>query len=502
MKALKTLLTFCLFSAPYSGHGQLMTNNGAAITIKASANLYIKGALENKPNTTIDNEGTIYLSGNWTHNAANNCFGTSEGTVILNGGSQIIGGSSTTLFHHLTTAGSAAKVLQMDTEVGGAANGGVLTLNQHLDLNAKVLTVKNPAAAAIVDGGGKIISENQSLDAKLIWKIGTNTDNHLIPFGNALFESLPVSFQTTAGIAGDVTFATYKTPANNLPLPNTPIAVTHIRNMSGLDNDANMPDRYWLIQPSGNPTATLQITHGASEQATNGAFMLRAQRWDPASSDWNMPLAGQTNAGFYDATVPGVANWGIWAMALNSNPLPITLQSFTATPNGHLQVLCQWITASEINNDYFELQHSVDALSFNTIATIAGAGNTTTENQYQFHHLDPIIGINYYRLKQTDFDGAYSYSQVIPIAFRQGNLLLQAFPNPAMGSFQIVSDFDSPADTQFLLIDQEGRIADQFPAQGMTTFYQNQKLAAGVYTLKAISLNQTIGHTRLVLLQQ
>ncbi|MBK8051959.1 MAG: T9SS type A sorting domain-containing protein [Saprospiraceae bacterium] len=91
--------------------------------------------------------------------------------------------------------------------------------------------------------------------------------------------------------------------------------------------------------------------------------------------------------------------------------LPIELKSFEIKNNANA-VNMLWVTASETNNDFFTLQRSADAVHFENIAIIEGAGNSSTEIYYSFTDVSPLRGTNYYRIKQTDFDGKFSYSDV------------------------------------------------------------------------------------------
>ncbi len=94
--------------------------------------------------------------------------------------------------------------------------------------------------------------------------------------------------------------------------------------------------------------------------------------------------------------------------------VPIELISFTgeAIATGNL---LNWVTASEYQNDYFSLERSIDGSTFELIATIDGAGTSTEDIAYDHLDVDAPTGISYYRLKQTDFDGQYAYSEVIAL---------------------------------------------------------------------------------------
>ena len=92
-------------------------------------------------------------------------------------------------------------------------------------------------------------------------------------------------------------------------------------------------------------------------------------------------------------------------------PLPIELLTFNAQTIDR-EIKLEWITASEINNDFFTLERSLDGRVFHEIATIPGKGTSSEINNYNYFDQNPITGLNYYRLKQTDYDGTFSYSEV------------------------------------------------------------------------------------------
>lgn len=122
-------------------------------------------------------------------------------------------------------------------------------------------------------------------------------------------------------------------------------------------------------------------------------------------------------------------------------PLPIELLSFNADVVQH-EVMLKWTTVSELNNDYFSIQRSKTGEEWETIIdNIKGAGTTTELRHYQTSDGMPHSGVSYYRLKQTDFDGQFSYStvkRVEVVAVYQ----LKVFPNPTDGKFTLTTGFE------------------------------------------------------------
>ena len=115
----------------------------------------------------------------------------------------------------------------------------------------------------------------------------------------------------------------------------------------------------------------------------------------------------------FDASQWGVvdpANAG--TLGTTENPLPVTWADVSARSlNG--SVLVEWSTHLEINNDYFEIEHSLNNADFRQVGIIDGAGNSSVIQNYSYLHSGAVLGNNYYRIKQVDFDGHSDYSKVV-----------------------------------------------------------------------------------------
>jgi len=180
-----------------------------------------------------------------------------------------------------------------------------------------------------------------------------------------------------------------------------------------------------------------------------------------------------------------------------ATPLPIELISFTGKNFGDNNIL-KWSTASETNNDYFTLEKSKDAIAFQAIANIDGAGNSTTILNYVFTDEMPFSGINYYRLKQTDFDGGISYSKIIPITSnsKNGNDFL-IYPNPATNILHIEL-YNSPL-AEIKIINVLGaeilskQIHDDLNTIDVSEF------SNGIYFVTATTDGQQINSTKLII---
>lgn len=111
--------------------------------------------------------------------------------------------------------------------------------------------------------------------------------------------------------------------------------------------------------------------------------------------------------------------------------LPVELSEFTAL-KGADYVDLLWTTLSERDNDYFTIERSQDGVAFEAIGIMNGAGNSTSLRQYTNRDISPLEGISYYRIRQTDMDGAFTYSAIRAVTFSER---IDLYPNPASETF-------------------------------------------------------------------
>ncbi len=134
--------------------------------------------------------------------------------------------------------------------------------------------------------------------------------------------------------------------------------------------------------------------------------------------------------------------------------LPIDLVEFTARKIYNNAVLLEWITESELNNDKFMIEWSRDAASFELIDVLNGAGTSSEQNFYSYVHEDPILGLNYYRLKQIDYNGLYSYSELRAVKLQKHENPIVA-PNIFSSEIRILGNSES---YDIEIFDSSGRL--------------------------------------------
>jgi len=171
--------------------------------------------------------------------------------------------------------------------------------------------------------------------------------------------------------------------------------------------------------------------------------------------------------------------------AWDQTVLPVTLTGFSgkAVESG---VKLNWETASEKNNSHFEVLRANNAIDFQTIATISSKGNSNTPSAYQYIDYSPLVGTNYYKLKQVDFDGqSEEFEKVVMANFGLSKSNLQAYyTNSAL---KVIYQKQSNAvKANVKLVDISGRIilSDSFKLnEGINHLSFNKNLSSGVYLL-------------------
>lgn len=118
----------------------------------------------------------------------------------------------------------------------------------------------------------------------------------------------------------------------------------------------------------------------------------------------------------------------------------------------------EWATASEDNNDRFEVERSQNGKNFTKIAEVAGAGNSATTLNYNYTDRAANTGINYYRLKQVDTDGQFEYSHVVAVnSMAAVNASMEVYPNPATATNYVHVSLNSTSSAQLKIMDRNGR---------------------------------------------
>lgn len=180
----------------------------------------------------------------------------------------------------------------------------------------------------------------------------------------------------------------------------------------------------------------------------------------------------------------------------STSPLPIELIAFSVQIDAS-DIVINWGTASETNNDYFSIEKTKDGFNFEHVGIVDGAGNSTTVINYSYVDTNPYNGYSYYRLKQTDFDGNFSYSPLMGITV-SNNFSFNIFPNPNDGSsIQMSLDKEELGEEILVVVYNSSGIESyskviitEESGGNVYAIDPSNKLPAGIYIITATSKQQ------------
>ena len=200
----------------------------------------------------------------------------------------------------------------------------------------------------------------------------------------------------------------------------------------------------------------IQVT-GTSSDNPNAIFVDNTQNLYVTGNTWSSPLTFGSNSPTFsfNSSPMVVAKLG------NLGTLPIELLSFNASKTGNM-VLVNWQTETETYNHYFLIERSTDGTHFCNIGKVEGAGNSTTVKEYMLIDSFPKAGINYYRLKQVDYNGKSTIPTPIKSVDFENNSIqsIKVYPNPAKKTVYI--EMTRPDELQTIsLLDVSGRLVIQ-----------------------------------------
>lgn len=204
-----------------------------------------------------------------------------------------------------------------------------------------------------------------------------------------------------------------------------------------------------------------------------------------AGSVINVRFRGVTGSGFYSD------------MALDDivvgTSFPVELLEFTATLGEETAVDIAWMTASEVNNDFFTVERSADGAQFEALSTVRGAGTSEAIHEYATQDRRPFAGKNYYRLRQTDFNGTTIYSDVVelwvPWRDNKSAQLSHPYPDPFTDQFKLDLNLESTTQVQLDLFNSMGQLVRQMKPENLQPGWHTltcamYDLPAGVYTVR------------------
>ncbi|HRK54245.1 MAG TPA: T9SS type A sorting domain-containing protein [Cyclobacteriaceae bacterium] len=244
--------------------------------------------------------------------------------------------------------------------------------------------------------------------------------------------------------------------------------------------------RIWRVSETGD-VGTVSISFdfsgvGGSPLGSNLRLLIDRDGDGFADNDVT-PIAGSVSNGIAVFSNVNFQNGDRFTLGNTdaSSPLPVELVMFKASPLRDA-IKLNWTTASELNNDYFNIERSSDAEQWVSIATIAGVGTTNETNTYETMDYQPIEGVSYYRLKQTDFDGKISFSPIERVDF-VGQNSIQVFPNPSDAIFHLANSAQLDIES-IKVLNNLGQIVFPVIRKDENIMIDLSHLSSGIYILQ------------------
>ncbi|MFM8433386.1 MAG: T9SS type A sorting domain-containing protein, partial [Bacteroidota bacterium] len=380
--------------------------------------------------------------------------------------------------------------------------------NGEVNLNSYCINILNGQPSGIIRTNGYVKSELNASNnsSRIIWN-NFQPGIHIFPFGKNASTYIPVSFKANNNFGTPVSISTRATSASdNLPLPsNTALnGVASSAPISAFCPHAviEVVDRWWNINVTNTMEADITLSYDAASENTltaNPNTPLGISSW--TSTGWNYPLGfgtGMTN-GIGTISAFSVRDFNNLIITANNVLLPVQLLDFQARGiNGKVKL--DWATSTEINNDFFTVEKSRDGTEFQAVGEIDGAGNSSHLIRYTTEDATPFPGTSYYRLRQTDFDGKYSYSETRVVNIKSGTIrpvtVQEIGPNPFSDRFHLQISRSLAGTTQYRIYDLEGKMVydrkeHSEAGNSFVEFNDLPILATGSYLLHVIADDQT-----------
>ncbi len=388
----------------YSTNGSTWTTVGSSITrYSASGDAWTSQSVTLPAGA--ENQATLYIAFLFTSAFGNDCHidnvsvsgdsGTSySGEVFNKLQMNKTGGASTTMASNITAQTS-------------------LTLTSGLLKTANyTLTLGTSSSNATVTGGSStsyIVAYDNSGTIGYVKHFVNSNAAYSLPIGDASYY-VPMTLTLTASTLSSAYITAY-TKAVKVPGLSTSLT--------------NYVNRFWEVSPSGitSPTYDISYTYNNADIVGSETNFKPIKK---SSGTWYKPasctfISGTTqgtsslNAGTNTLTWSTLTSFSSFGAAGDQAvALPIELLSFEAKKYQN-NVKVNWKTASEINNDYFTVERSRDGENFDSVSEVDGAGNSTHTISYFLIDTDYYNGINYYRLRQTDYNGIETSSQIVAV---------------------------------------------------------------------------------------
>jgi hypothetical protein len=345
----------------------------------------------------------------------NGTFNARQSTVTFNTtGTQSIGGTTITTFYNLSVNNSSNITLNRPVNVSNylsMVNGKLITTNTNL------ITLNSNANASLG-------TTSSYVDGPMVQTVATTSSiTKTYPIGKGT-SYRPIVLTVQHSSVASVTYRSevFNSAASSLPYTYPPSIsnVSHVRYTRFVRQNVN-----------NFVSGSVQMYYNMDDVVADKNTLAVAQ--DNGGSMW-MNVAGNATANWVGSITSSTFNvFNSFFTLANppggGNPLPIQMSSFSALLQNK-KVNVNWTTQTEVNNDFFTVERSADNVAFTPIGTVDGSGNSSETRNYAFTDNQPLKGVSYYRISQTDYDGRVSRTNAVAVN-NKVSLSFAIYPNPA-----------------------------------------------------------------------
>jgi autotransporter-associated beta strand protein len=409
---------------------------GKVIKVFGTNTLTVNGIIAGAGGLALQAAGpTVLLQGS----SANTYTGS---TTIAGGLLRLnrIGGGTIPSGNSITVTGGTLEVSTSQTLNSLTLNGGSVIVTGGATLTVGTLTLTS--GKVTLSGTGNLVTNAV---------IGGSPSSYVITSGTGKLTVNNISSLTVLPIGAS---ASSFDPVNVLPsaATNFGASVSTINMAHTLSPAAQtkVGNREWDLSSSSPSSTAIGLTPGDGRTPPPGAVKLG--HWN--GSSWDVDIAATYSMGTFGAIVSSFSPF----IAAEANvPLSVELQNISAQVRGNSS-LVSWQTASEKDNALFQIERSANATDFSPIGEVKGAGNSAAVKNYTFTDATPLSGVNYYRLKAVDYNGAATVSKVVSVNFSGKSDKTAVYPNPTRDVLRVEFTASDASASTVQVTDLTGRV--------------------------------------------
>lgn len=446
---------------------QLLVETGGVLNMQSAALTVNDG-----PSTDFIIAGVVNLSGTASL--------TGAGSATVNGSFNWTGGvlDITTIAETgsvVNVSGSTAKTMSANFTNNGTFNwstagaGGDIQLLDARFINNGLLKEEFTANKGFINGGGTVAFVNNGTFKKL----SVNSfSNNAVSFANTGILQGVGSFN----FSGTVTNTGTIKPGNSPGILTVSGAV-----VAGQNSEINIG----IYDGSGAGTGHNRLDMTGNVNLAGNDLVVIENPAVPYQSYVIMTTTGSFSGSFANTNLPAgytiTYNQQSVSVSKASGTLPAVWGAFTVTTASGSAAELNWSTLQQENTDYFQIEYSLDGKNFKTIGSLDAAGNSASENKYQFIHKTPAAGTsNYYRIKLIDLDGKTSYSLIKVIKLKNGDAIVRMQSNTVSDQLYLTS---TQGNLQLMIADMSGRVFYNKPVASGVQIINTAVYAKGMYKL-------------------